>query len=71
MTSKVKENSAIYDKSKDLINVGAYKEGNNPILDKAVKLNSSIKNFLRQDINDKFTQEESSEVLKSLFEDNI
>lgn len=71
LAGKVKENLAIYDKSKDLINVGAYKEGNNPILDKAVKLNSSIKNFLKQDINDKFTQEESSQVLKSLFEDNI
>ena len=67
LAGKVKENLAVYENSKDLINVGAYKAGSNPILDNAVNLNATIKNFLKQDINEKFTQEETLEVLKSLF----
>ncbi|MDR7869599.1 MAG: flagellar protein export ATPase FliI [Tissierellaceae bacterium] len=68
LSGKVKENLAVYENSKDLINVGAYKAGSNPILDNAVKLNGSIKDFLKQGINERFTQEKTIEILKGIFQ---
>ncbi|MGP1586777.1 MAG: FliI/YscN family ATPase [Treponemataceae bacterium] len=38
-----------YSQSKDLIDVGAYQKGNNPLTDRAVELHESIENFLTQD----------------------
>ena len=67
LAGKVKENLAVYENSKDLINVGAYKAGTNPILDNAVRLNGSINDFLKQGINEKYTQEKTLEILKELF----
>jgi len=44
----LKEMLAVYHESEDLINVGAYQPGANPRLDRAVKMNEEIRNFLRQ-----------------------
>lgn len=66
LAGKVKENLAVYENSKDLINVGAYKAGNNPILDNAVRLHGSIKEFLKQDIDEKYRYEETLELLEHL-----
>jgi flagellum-specific ATP synthase len=41
-----------YRNAEDLISVGAYKKGTNPVTDKAVKLNDVINDFLTQDINE-------------------
>lgn len=68
LAGQVKENLAIYENSKDLINVGAYKAGTNPILDRAVKLNGSIKGFLRQGIDERFSQEDTVHILKDIFQ---
>ena len=67
LAGKVKESLAIYENSKDLINVGAYKAGNNPILDNAVRLHGSINEFLKQGIDEKYGQEETLEILENLF----
>lgn len=67
LSGKVKENLAVYENSKDLINVGAYKAGSNPILDNAVRLHGSINDFLKQGINEKYSQEETLEILGNLF----
>lgn len=55
---KVKELMATYAESKDLIDVGAYRKGTNPIVDRAIQLNIPIKNFLKQRVeeNNPFTQ---------------
>ncbi len=46
---QVVELLATYQRAEDLITVGAYKPGINPKLDRAVKANEAIQNFLKQE----------------------
>ena len=46
---KVRDAMAVYDESKDLIELGAYVSGSNPRLDAAVRLRPEINAFLQQD----------------------
>jgi FliI/YscN family ATPase len=48
-TRKFREAMAIYEESKDLIDLGAYAAGANPALDAAVRARPEIAAFLRQD----------------------
>lgn len=50
---------ATYEKSEDLINVGAYVEGSNPKLDQAVKRYGPINDFLKQRSNEDSSLEET------------
>ncbi|MGC9046005.1 MAG: FliI/YscN family ATPase, partial [Thermodesulfovibrio sp.] len=59
---------AIYSRYEDIINIGAYKEGTNPQVDFAIKMMNKINNFLRQDINERVSFQESLNQLYSLFE---
>jgi flagellum-specific ATP synthase len=43
---------ALYRENEDLINIGAYNEGNNPKLDEALKHMDKINRFLKQDVGD-------------------
>ena len=56
-----------YERSRDLINVGAYSSGSDPILDKAIRLQPQIVNFLQQNISEKASIPESLEGLTALF----
>ena len=42
---------AAYHESEELINVGAYVQGSNPRVDKAIKVNERINELLKQDID--------------------
>ena len=55
----VMEALAIYRRSEDLINLGAYKPGVNPKLDRAVQQHGAITAYLRQEVNDKAALGES------------
>lgn len=55
---------AIYRDAEDLINVGAYVKGSNPAIDWAISLNESINRFLTQDVFERFSFEETIELLK-------
>ena len=66
MAGQLKENLATYANSEDLINVGAYIKGSNPIIDKAINLNIPINDFLKQNTNDSFSYEETVEILKDI-----
>jgi FliI/YscN family ATPase len=46
---KVREALAVYEESKDLIELGAYSPGTNPALDAAIRLQPEIAAFLKQD----------------------
>lgn len=48
----LRETLAIYKEAEDLINIGAYKPGSNPRIDKAVKLIDPVNNFLKQAVTD-------------------
>ncbi|MBR2387017.1 flagellar protein export ATPase FliI [bacterium] len=43
---------ATYKKNEDLINIGAYARGSDPLCDKAIALKEKIDNYLIQDVND-------------------
>lgn len=66
LSGKLKENLSIYRESEDLINVGAYVKGSNPLIDKAIALNRPINNFLRQNIGEKYSYRESLDLLRAL-----
>ncbi len=57
LASRIKNLMALYKKSSDLIEVGAYVEGSNPRLDFAIRHIEKINEFLKQDISDKETFE--------------
>lgn len=63
---QIKENLAVYAESEDLINVGAYIKGSNPIIDKAIVLNTPINKFLRQNVDESFSYEETLGILENL-----
>ncbi|MCB0349344.1 MAG: FliI/YscN family ATPase [Bdellovibrionales bacterium] len=62
----VRELMAIYREAEDLIQIGAYQEGNNPRLDKAVEYNEKITQFLKQDVDDNATFNDSVDFLSSM-----
>lgn len=52
VAQKLRENLAIYKEAEDLINIGAYKPGSNPKIDKALKVIDPLNDFLKQRIDD-------------------
>lgn len=66
---KLKNVLATYNEAEDLINIGAYKAGSNPGIDYAMEKIDAVNRFLLQEVNDKFTFEESVELLKAIFEE--
>lgn len=49
---KIRDLMAVYKRSEDLINIGAYASGSNPKLDMAVALKDEIDRLLRQDVDE-------------------
>lgn len=58
---------ATYNDAKDLIDVGAYKKGTNPKIDKSIQLIDEINAFLRQGIREKMSFDDTIEYLLSIF----
>lgn len=65
--SKLKTVMATYNEAEDLINIGAYKSGSNPSIDYAVSKIDAVNQFLCQTVEERFTFEESVEMLEALF----
>ena len=57
---------AAYADSEDLINVGAYAEGSNPVIDEAIAKHVVLEEFLRQDIEEKAPLEEILERISDI-----
>lgn len=64
---KLKNIMATYNEAEDLINIGAYKRGSNPNIDRAINKIDQVNEYLLQDTDAKFTFEESVEQLEALF----
>lgn len=65
---KLKQLYSRYERSRDLINVGAYSSGADPMLDEAIRKFPRIQAFLQQEIVEKAGINESLEGLYALFE---
>lgn len=63
---RVREAMATYQRSEDLINLGAYAAGSNPQLDAAISLRPKLLDFLRQRPEEKSDFEETLQRLHSL-----
>lgn len=59
---------AAYREAKDMIDIGAYKKGSDPVVDMAVKKNNSMNAFLQQKVEDTCSFEETVQSLTSLME---
>jgi len=57
---------SLYQNSKDMINIGAYKRGSNPELDAVIKVLPEIKDFLKQDKEKYFKRSEGIEKIKGI-----
>jgi flagellum-specific ATP synthase len=65
---RLKQLYSRYQRSRDLISVGAYAPGSDPVLDQAIALHDKIEAFLCQEIPDKVDMLQSLGQLTSLFE---
>ncbi len=63
---KLRDLLATYYDAKDLLDVGAYKRGSNPKIDKAIDMINEINRFLRQGVNEKMSFETTVEYLIEL-----
>jgi flagellum-specific ATP synthase len=65
--NKLKAILDTYRKSEDLINIGAYVTGSSPKIDYAIEMIDKVNTYLRQDIEETFTFEDSIQQLGNLF----
>jgi flagellum-specific ATP synthase len=65
---QIREWMATYQKNEDLISIGAYNQGSNPKIDKAIHMQARIEKFLRQGRNEVSNFGESTEQLFELTE---
>lgn len=62
----IRDIMATYNDAKDLIDVGAYKKGTNPKIDKSIELIDEINKFLRQGIKERMSFTDTVEYLLSI-----
>ncbi len=65
---QIREAMGAYQRSEDLINLGAYAAGANPRLDRAIQLRSKVMDFLKQDASVQVPIDETVGQLQSLAE---
>jgi len=68
LARRLKKLYSRYERSRDLINVGAYAAGSDPLLDEAIRLQSGMENFLQQAIHERADVQESLADLAALFQ---
>ncbi|MFZ6849361.1 flagellar protein export ATPase FliI [Undibacterium sp. RuRC25W] len=68
LSRKLKQLYSRYERSRDLISVGAYAPGSDPLLDEAIRLQPRIAAYLQQDILQKVSISESMDELRALFQ---
>jgi len=56
-----------YQRNRDLISVGAYSAGSDPLLDRAIEMMPRLEAYLRQDMRTRATHEESLAGLRALY----
>lgn len=62
---------AIYKKFEDMINLGAYKAGTNPKLDRAIEMIDKLRSYIRQDMKHRRDFADSLQGLSLIFEEGM
>ncbi len=68
LARRLKKLYSRYERSRDLINVGAYAAGTDPLLDEAIRLQAGMENFLQQNIHERADVQESLAALAAMFQ---
>jgi len=68
LSRRLKQLTSRYQRSRDLISVGAYSAGTDPVLDEAIARHSKIESFLQQDIQERADIAESFAHLSEVFQ---
>ena len=63
----LRQNMSTYSEAEDLINIGAYKKGNNESIDRAIVLNKMINNFLQQEVNEYSDYKDTIELMQYMY----
>lgn len=66
--SKLRNLMSVYEANYDLISIGAYKKGTNPLIDEAIEKITRINSFLTQKTEDSFEYDETVRMLKEAVE---
>jgi flagellum-specific ATP synthase len=69
LARKLKQLNSRYMRSIDLISVGAYEAGSDPVLDTAIAKHGLIEQFLQQDISERADMEDSVQILAHVLAD--
>ncbi len=67
LARRLKKLYSRYERSRDLINVGAYAAGTDPLLDEAIRLQTAFEAFLQQNISERSDARSSLAELEALF----
>jgi len=63
---KMREHLAVYKEAEDLLNIGAYKDGSNSKIDRAIEVHESLESFLRQREREASTFQETLAFMENL-----
>jgi flagellum-specific ATP synthase len=66
LTAAAREHLANYRRNQDLISIGAYPAGSNPVVDHAIALREPLDRFLRQGVSEGFAAEQSWSLLSQV-----
>lgn len=67
---KARDALATYKRNQDLITIGAYPHGSNPVIDEAIRLQTPLNEFLKQKVEEGFNVEQSWAMLKAVLSAN-
>ncbi|MEO0337136.1 MAG: flagellum-specific ATP synthase FliI, partial [Pseudomonadota bacterium] len=62
--TQCRELLATYSEAEDLINIGAYQQGSNPMIDASVRSHQPLQQFLKQDVRENTTMQETLHMLQ-------
>ncbi len=68
---QLKQLYSIYEQNRDLINVGAYQQGSNASIDRAIAMQPLIQAFMKQDMNEAVNFAASQQALEQLLAQNL
>jgi len=71
LAAEFREMLSEYTDNEEVLNLGAYARGSNPVLDRAIQIYRPLNGFLKQDVEDFFTYEATMNQLNRIKIDNL
>ena len=66
LAGKIKSLLAAYNEARDLINIGAYNKGSDPLIDEAIDKMPAINEFLQQAVGEKIDYETTLKFMQEI-----